>query len=177
MLIMLCDYWQTNISLYVQTDLNANGFTTEAEKVRGRSLLNCKILRISLIQGHRTGTSKLYQGYPITQENVKQRQIGDIYLPAYFMKGHESTLFSRQLHCFLWEIEVKFLGVEHQLKLNLSGSSSQLPPERSWQDRHLQLTQQQQEAHSWPSFHVAKLPRPAPILILFPPPFPRLPSF
>lgn len=46
MFIMYCDYSQTNISLYVQTYLNANGFTTKAEKVRGRSLLGC---RISLI--------------------------------------------------------------------------------------------------------------------------------
>lgn len=49
MLIKPCDYWQTNTSLYIHTDLNANGFATEAEKVRGRSLLNCRTLRISLI--------------------------------------------------------------------------------------------------------------------------------
>lgn len=88
MFIMYCDYSQTNISLYVQTYLNANGFTTKAEKVRGRSLLGC---RIGLIQGHRTGT-QLYEGYPITPENAKQRQAGDIYLPAYLVKGQRSTL-------------------------------------------------------------------------------------
>lgn len=48
-LIMHCDYWQTNISLYVRTDLNADGFITVAETVRGKCLLNCKTLRISLI--------------------------------------------------------------------------------------------------------------------------------
>lgn len=49
MSIMHCDYWQTNISLYVLTALNADGFTTVAETARGKSLLHCKTLRISLI--------------------------------------------------------------------------------------------------------------------------------
>lgn len=84
------DYWQTNISVCVRTALN--GFTTVAEKVRGRSLLSSRTLRITLILGHRTGTEKVYTGYPITQENVKQSQTGDIYLLAYFVKGQRSML-------------------------------------------------------------------------------------
>lgn len=147
MWIMHCDYWQTNISLYLQTDLNANGFTTEPEKVRGRSLLNCRTLRISLIQGHRTGTQKFYLGYPITQENVKQRQIGDIYLPAYFVKGQKSTLLLDSFTVFCGKQNWKLLGMERQLKLNLSDSSPQLPPERYWQDRYVQFIQQQHRAH------------------------------
>ena len=91
-MIKHCGYWQTNISSYFHRDLNANVFTREAEKVIGRSLLNCRTLRISLIWGHRTRTLKRYEGYPITQENVKQRQTGDIYFPAYFVKGQRSTL-------------------------------------------------------------------------------------
>lgn len=92
MLIVYCDYWQTNISLHVQIDLNVNGFTTLAEKVRGRSLFSCKDFKDQSNLGTQDMSEKFYEGYPITQENVKQRQTGDIYLLAYFLKGQRSTL-------------------------------------------------------------------------------------
>ena len=77
MVIKHCGYWQTNISSYLHTDLNANVFTREAEKVIGRSLLNCRTLRISLIQGHRTRTSKRYEG-PNHFQHALCRQVSKI---------------------------------------------------------------------------------------------------
>lgn len=113
---MYCDYWQTNISLHVWTDLNANGFTTLAEKVRGRSLFSCKDFKDQSNLGAQDMTEKLYEGYPITQENVKQRQTGDIYLLAYFVKGQRSTLLLDSVTVFCGN------KVESFCELNTSSS-------------------------------------------------------
>lgn len=172
------DYWQTNILFYLQADLNANVFTREVGKVRGRGLLNCRTLRISLIQGHRTGTSKRYEGYPITQENVKQRQTGDIYFPAYFVKGQRSTVSLDSFTVFCGKQNWKFLRAKHQLKLNLSHSSPlRLPPEWYWQDRHLPFIQQKHDPPISSSLPTWQRYIHRSTLILFPPPFLRLPHF
>lgn len=103
-------YWQNSISGCVRTGLNVDGFTTVAEKVRGRSLLSSRTLRISLIWGHRTGTQKLCAGYPMTRENVRQSQTGDIYLLAYFVKGHGSMLLLDSYSIFCGNTTGSFQG-------------------------------------------------------------------
>lgn len=178
MVIKHRDYWQTNISFYLQADLNANVFTREVGKVRGRGLLNCRTLRISLIQGHRTGTLKRYEGYPITQENVKQRQTGDIYFPAYFVIGQRSTVSLDSFTVFCGKQNWKFLRAKHQLKLNLSHSSPlRLPPEWYWQDRHLPFVQRKHDPPISSSLPTWQRYFNCSTFILFPPPLLRLPHF